>query len=324
MGIFTKKDTNTVTGEDKFKGWGNTKTKVFEPGRQQGAVTAAAGGDLKGKDFRELKRDVHKQKRLNRRALRKAKRKGIDPSEVKMRGGSYKELTRREQDIEQYFKAVRKERTENAAEIALTVAAVAATGGAAMGAFAPAGATAAGAGAAGAGAAGAGAGAAGVGTGLGATAGSGMAGISAGAGSGILGAGAPGVIASGGAAGAGAAGAGAAGTAAATTAGTTAATTGIKAGLKQAGKQALKNVGKDIAQGAIDNVTSGGAQGGFQPDPRVAQMEQQLAMMQNQMNFMQESAFQVPDYQPQQPFTMPPPMAQPSYTAASVYDPFLM
>lgn len=314
MGIFTKKDTNTISGENKYRGWGNTKEKVFESEAQKGAVTSAAGGDLKGKDFRELKRDVHKQKRLNRRALRKAKRKGIDPSQVEMKGGEYKELTRREQDIEQYFKDVRKERTENTAEIALTAAAVIATGGAAAGAFAPAaGAGAAGAGAAGAGAAGAGA--AGVGTGLSATAGSGMAGISAGAGSGILGAGAPGVIASGGAAGAGAVGAGTAGTAAATTAGTGAATTGLKAGLKQFGKKA--------ATGAIENAMSGGAQGGFQPDPRTAQLEQQLAMMQNQMNFMQQPTFQVPDYQPQQPYTMPPPMVQPTYTAADVYDPFL-
>ncbi len=318
MGIFTKKDTNTITGEDKFKGWGNTKEKVFETEGQQAAVTRAAGGDLKGKDFREYKRDVHKQKRLNRRALRKAERKGIDPSEVQMRGGEYKELTRREQDIEQYFKDVRKERTENVAEIALTAAAVAGTGGAILGAG--------GAGAAGAGTAAAtgGTGAAtGASTGvLTATSGSGMAGVSAGAGSGILGAGAPGVIASGGATGA--AGAAGAGTAAAGTAGTTAATTGIKAGLKQAGKKA--------AMGAIDNAMSGGAQGGFQPDPRVAQMQQQMAMMQQQMNaaqtpqfnFGQTPGFQVPGYQPQQPFTMPPPIAQPSYTAASVYDPFLM
>jgi hypothetical protein len=105
----------------------------------------------------------------------------------------------------------------------------------------------------------------------------------------------------------------------------------VKAGLKQAGKQAIKDVGKDIAQGAIDNAMSGGAQGGFQPDPRVAQMQQQMAMMQQQMNavqapqfnFGQTPGFQVPNYQPQQPFTMPPPVAQPSYTAASVYDPFL-
>tara|TARA_R100001510_G_C7654174_1_gene212792 strand:+ start:2163 stop:3038 length:876 start_codon:yes stop_codon:yes gene_type:complete len=291
MGIFTKKDTNTLTGEDKFKGMGNTKTKVFESERQKGAVTSAAGGDLKGKDFRELKRDVHKQKRLNRRALRKAKRKGIDPSEVQMKRGSYKELSRREQDIEQYFKDVRKERVENTAEIALIATGAVLTGGAILGA-----------GAGGGGAATAGA-AAGAGGGTSATSGL-LTALNAVPVAGTT--------------------AGTAGTAAATTAGTTAATTGIKAGLKEAGKQAIKNVGKDIAQGAIDNATSGGAQGGFQPDPRVAQMEQQLAMMQNQMNFMQEGAFQVPDYQPQQPFTMPPPIAQPSYTAASVYDPFLM
>ena len=104
MGIFTKKDTNTISGENKYKGWGNTKTKVFEDERQQDAVMAGAGGDLSGKDFRQYKRDVHQQKRLNRRALRRADRQGIDPSNVQMRKGEYKELNRREQDVEQYFK----------------------------------------------------------------------------------------------------------------------------------------------------------------------------------------------------------------------------
>lgn len=308
MGIFTKKDTNTLTGEDKFKGWGNTKEKVFESEGQKGAVTRAAGGDLKGKDFRKFKRDVHKQKRLNRRALRKAERKGIDPSEVQMKGGSYKELSRREEDIEQYFKDVRKERTENVAEIALTAAAVAGTGGAILGAGgAGAGTTAAATTASG----GVGGGSAIGGTATIAGTGSGGMGSIAGINASL----APGALT---------------GTTAATgattaaTAGTTAATTGIKAGLKQAGKKA--------AMGAIDNAMSGGAQGGFQPDPRVAQMQQQMAMMQQQMNavqtpqfnFGQTPGFQVPNYQPQQPFTMPPPIAQPSYTAASVYDPFLM
>lgn len=311
MGIFTKKDTNTITGEDKFKGWGNTKEKVFESEAQKGAVTSAVGGDLKGKDFREFKRDVHKQKRLNRRALRKAERKGIDPSEVQMRGGEYKELTRREQDIEQYFKDVRKERTENVAEIALTAAAVAGTGGAILGAG-------------GAGTVGAGATTAATGGATGGAVGGSTTAI-AGTGSGGMGsiAGINASLAPGALTGTTAA-TGATGATTAATAGTTAATTGIKTGLKQAGKKA--------AMGAIDNAMSGGAQGGFQPDPRVAQMQQQMAMMQQQMNavqtpqfnFGQTPGFQVPNYQPQQPFTMPPPIAQPSYTAASVYDPFLM
>jgi len=137
MGIFTKKDTNTISGENKYKGWGNTKTKVFESEKQREAVMAGAGGDLSGKDFRQYKRDVHQQKRLNRRALRRAERQGIDPSRVQMRGGEYKELSRREQDVEQYFKDVRKERLENTAEIALVIAATAGTAGA-LGAFAPA------------------------------------------------------------------------------------------------------------------------------------------------------------------------------------------
>lgn len=143
MGIFTKKDTNTISGENKYKGWGNTKTKVFENERQQAAVMAGAGGDLSGKDFRQYKRDVHQQKRLNERALRRADRKGIDPSEVQMRKGEYKELSRREQDVQQYFQDVRKERLENTNEIALTVAAIAATGGLAASALAPTATTAA-------------------------------------------------------------------------------------------------------------------------------------------------------------------------------------
>jgi len=297
MGIFTKKDTNTISGEDKFKGWGNTKEKVFESEAQKGAVTSAAGGDLKGEDFRQLKRDVHKQKRLNRRALRKAERKGIDPSQVEMRGGEYKELTRREEDIEQYFKDVRKERSENTAEIVGVLAGAALTGGAILGAG-------------GGGAATAGATTAvaptRVGTGITATGGSGLGGVAA-----TQAALTPAALTGTTAATTGATGA----TTAAATTGTTAATTGVKAGLKQFGKKA--------ATGAIENAMSNGAQGGFQPDPRTAQLEQQLAMMQNQMNFMQQPTFQVPAYQTPQPYTMPPPMVQPSYTAADVYDPFL-
>ena len=129
MGIFTKKDTNTISGEDKYKGWGNSKEKVFETEAQKRAVEGMAGGDLKGKDFRKLKRSVHKQKRLNRRALRRAERKGIDPSQVEMRGGEYKELGRREQAVEDYFKDLRKERVENTAEIAGAVALTVATAG---------------------------------------------------------------------------------------------------------------------------------------------------------------------------------------------------
>ena len=171
MGVFTKKDTNTISGKNKYKGWGNTKTKVFEDERQKAAVMGAVGGDLKGKDFRQYKRDVHQQKRLNRRALRRAERLGIDPSEVEMKKGAYKELDRREQDIEQYFKDVRKERLENTGEIAAVVAGTVLTAGA-LGAFAPAAAAsgAAGGAAAGGTAAAGGATAAGAGTAAGATA----------------------------------------------------------------------------------------------------------------------------------------------------------
>lgn len=130
MGIFRKKDTDTISGEDKYKGWGNSKEKVFETEAQRRAVEGMAGGDLKGKDFRALKRSVHKQKRLNRRALRRAERRGIDPSQVRMKGGQYKELGRREQAVEDYFKDLRKERVENTAEIAAIAAGTIATAGA--------------------------------------------------------------------------------------------------------------------------------------------------------------------------------------------------
>ena len=241
MGIFTKKDTNTISGENKYKGWGGTKTKVFEDERQKAAVMEAAGGDLSGKDFRQYKRDVHQQKRLNRRALRRAERQGIDPSQVQMRKGEFKELDRREQDIEQYFKDVRKERAENAAEIAAVTAAVIATGGLAAGALAP-------------GAAAGGATAAGAGTAAGATA----AGTSAT--SGLLTALGTGTTAS------------TAGTAAAQTLGQKAAEQAVKSGVQAAvnlGADAVKSGG---AQGALETRDPQAQQ--------IAQLQQQIARLQ--------------------------------------------
>lgn len=287
MGIFTKKDTNTISGEDKYKGWGNSKEKVFETEAQKRAVEGMAGGDLKGKDFRKFKRSVHKQKRLNRRALRRAERKGIDPSQVKMRGGEYKELGRREQAVEDYFKDLRKERVENTAEITAVVAGTILTAGA-LGAFAPAAAgagaaTGAGGAAAAGGATAAGAGAAGAGTAAATTA------------------------------------ATTAGTTAATSAGTTAATTGFKAAAKQFGKKAAQGAIKKVASNAL---SSGGAQGAVNSNPVNLPPQQGTPDYMSQY-MMQQQQFSMPPQYDQQPvYTMPESLTTPSYTAAQVYDPF--
>lgn len=167
--------------------------------RDREAAAELAGGDLEGKDFRQYKRAQNKQDRVNRRAKRKANRRGdqiIDGYE------GYKQYSAQEQNADRYFDELGKKRTRNIAIGAAVAAGTVATAGA-LGAFA-------GAGAAGAGA-GAGAGAIGAGTTAGvsgATTTSGLlAGLSA----------APG-----------AAGVAGAGTTAATTAGGTALTTGAK------------------------------------------------------------------------------------------------
>ena len=295
MGIFTKKDTNTISGDNKYKGWGNTKTKVFEDERQKAAVMGAVGGDLKGKDFRQYKRDVHQQKRLNRRALRRADRQGIDPSKVEMRKGEYKELNRREQDIEQYFKDVRKERLENTGEIAAVVAGTVLTAGA-LGAFAPATAVSGGATATGTAVGG------GVGTGIsGGATGSGIAGVAAGPGAALT----PAAL-----------GAPVATTAATTTATTAGQTVGQQL-LQKAGEQVIKqgvNAGVNAltnqgAQGAVDNQDAQAQQ--------IAQLQQQLARMQA---IQSQPVPQAPVTQP--PYQLPGQVAVPNYTAGDIYNPF--
>lgn len=277
MGIFTKKDTNTITGENKYKGWGNSKEKIFETETQKGVVEAYAGGDLKGKDFREQKKAINQQRRINERALRKAERKGIDPSQVDMRKGEYKDLSRRDLMQQQYYQDLGKERRENAGEIALTAAAIAATGGLLAPALLP-----------GAGAAGA-AGATATGTAVGTTTGGAIGTTTGGAGLGE----------------------------------------GLRQLFKAGAKKAAKKAGEELLNKGIDAgvnaLTQGGAQGAMQTDPRLAQLEQQVAQMQAGPMMMPQQPF--PGYNQQiqqpQPYQIPPMQPQPSYTAGQVYDPFL-
>ena len=288
MGVFTKKDTNTISGENKYKGWGNTKTKVFEDERQKAAVMGAVGGDLKGKDFRQYKRDVHQQKRLNRRALRRAERQGIDPSKVEMRKGEYKELGRKEQDIEQYFKDVRKERVENTGEIAAVVAGTVLTAGA-LGAFAPATAVSGGATATGT--------AVGGSSIAGGATGSGIAGVAAGPGAALT----PAAL----------------GAPVATTTATTVGQTAGQQLLQKAGEEVIKqgvNAGVNAltnqgAQGAVDNQDAQAQQ--------IAQLQQQIARMQAIQSQPVPQAPQVTT-----PYQLPGMTAVPSYSAGDIYNPF--
>jgi hypothetical protein len=104
--------------------------------RDREAAAELAGGDLEGKDFRQYKRAQNKQDRVNRRAKRKAKRRGdqiIDGYE------GYKQYNAQEQNADRYFDELGKKRTRNiAAGTALAVGTVATAG--ALGAFAGAGA----------------------------------------------------------------------------------------------------------------------------------------------------------------------------------------
>ena len=108
--------------------------------RDREAAAELAGGDLEGKDFRQYKRAQNKQDRVNRRAKRKAKRRGdqiIDGYE------GYKQYNAQEQNADRYFDELGKKRTRNiAAGTALAVGTVATAG--ALGAFAGAGAAGAG------------------------------------------------------------------------------------------------------------------------------------------------------------------------------------
>lgn len=108
--------------------------------RDREAAADLAGGDLEGKDFRKYKRAQNKQDRINRRAKRKAKRRGdqiIDGYE------GYKQMTAQEQNADRYFDELGKKRTRNIAVGAAVAAGTVATAGA-LGAFAGAGAAGAG------------------------------------------------------------------------------------------------------------------------------------------------------------------------------------
>lgn len=78
------------------------------------AAAAIAGGDLKGSDFREAKRGINRQRRQNRRAMRKAKRFGaVDPTTGKLDAArfGYEEFTDQEKAANEYFKDLHKGRT---------------------------------------------------------------------------------------------------------------------------------------------------------------------------------------------------------------------
>jgi hypothetical protein len=95
----------------------------------RGAATELAGGDLKGKDFRESKRALNKQDRVNNRAERKASRRG---DQITDGYEGYKGFSTKEHQADRYFDELSKKRTRN---IVAGTAAAALTGGAALGAI---------------------------------------------------------------------------------------------------------------------------------------------------------------------------------------------
>ena len=74
--------------------------------KEREAAAAIAGGDLRGSDFRQAKRDINRQRRKNRRAKRKAERRGVDPA-----GFGFKKFTDQEKLANEYFKDLSKGRT---------------------------------------------------------------------------------------------------------------------------------------------------------------------------------------------------------------------
>lgn len=74
--------------------------------REREAAAAIAGGDLEGADFRAAKRDINRQRRQNRRALRRAERKGGDAADY-----GYEAFTSQEKAANEYFKDLHKGRT---------------------------------------------------------------------------------------------------------------------------------------------------------------------------------------------------------------------
>ena len=82
--------------------------------KEREAAAAIAGGDLKGSDFRKAKREINRQRRQNRRALRKAKRFGaVDPATGKLDAArfGFEKFTDQEKLANEYFKDLSKGRT---------------------------------------------------------------------------------------------------------------------------------------------------------------------------------------------------------------------
>ena len=104
--------------------------------RDREAAAELAGGDLEGKDFRQYKRAQNKQDRVNRRAKRKANRRG---DQIRDGYEGYKQYNAQEQNADRYFDELGKKRTRNIAAGAALAAGTVATAGA-LGAFAGAGA----------------------------------------------------------------------------------------------------------------------------------------------------------------------------------------
>ena len=104
--------------------------------RDREAAAELAGGDLEGKDFRQYKRAQNKQDRVNRRARRKADRRG---DQITDGYEGYKQYDAQEQNADRYFDELGKKRTRNIAAGAALAAGTVATAGA-LGAFAGAGA----------------------------------------------------------------------------------------------------------------------------------------------------------------------------------------
>ena len=91
------------------------------------ALLRATGGQMKGRGFRKAKRAANKQTRVNKRAQRKASRKG-----EQIKGGmyGYKAAEAESQKVGSYFDDLKTKRKQNATKAAIVAAGVAVTGGA--------------------------------------------------------------------------------------------------------------------------------------------------------------------------------------------------
>jgi len=106
------------------------KYRVGNEDERQAAMEMA-GGDLQGADFRQAKREMNKQDRVNRRAIRKAGRRG---DQIREGYEGFKQFDAQEQRANEYFDELSKKRTRNiAAGTALAIGTVATAG--ALGAF---------------------------------------------------------------------------------------------------------------------------------------------------------------------------------------------